>query len=167
MNSRTRAIVISISTPVVAFALVGGLLGKVMAREETFQHLKPFDDVVNFIMGNYVEEVSINKVMHGAMRGLTDGLDSESAYLTADQVKEVESQKPLPAGDVGLELTRQYYLRVISARDGSPAAPAGLPGGDYGRAVHDKPTPRVRGSGRLPALPGRPGPHGTPAVHPR
>ena len=69
----TRALVISISAPVIAFALVGGLLGKVMAREETFQHLKPFDDVVNFITGNYVEEVKVDKVMHGAMRGLAAG----------------------------------------------------------------------------------------------
>jgi carboxyl-terminal processing protease len=157
MNSRTRAIVISISAPVVAFAIVGGLLGKVMAREETFQHLKPFDDVVNFIMGNYVEEVKIDTVMHGAMRGLADGLDPESAYLTRDQVKEVESQKPLPAGDVGLELTRQYYLRVIAARDDSPAAKAGLRGGDYVRAIDDKPTREMSVWEGMRALRGAPG----------
>src|SRR4029077_130947 len=44
-----------------------------------------------------------------------------------------------PAGDVGLELTRQYYLRVIAARDGSPAAKAGLQTGDYIRAIDGKP----------------------------
>jgi hypothetical protein len=36
----------SISAPVIAFAIVGGFLGKVMAREDTYQHLKIFDDVV-------------------------------------------------------------------------------------------------------------------------
>ena len=164
MNSRTRAIVISISAPVIAFALVGGLLGKVMAREETFQYLKPFDDVVNFIMGNYVEQVSIDKVMHGAMRGLADGLDPDSAYLTPDQVKEVESQKAQPAGDVGLELTRQYYLRVIAARDGSPAARAGLRGGDYVRAIDDKPTREMSVWEGMRALRGAPGSKVTLAV---
>src|SRR5712691_6973996 len=164
MTSRTRAIVISISAPVIAFAIVGGLLGKVMAREETFQHLKPFDDVVNFITGNYVEEVKIDKVMRGAMRGLADGLDPDSAYLTADQVKEVESQKPLPAGDVGLELTRQYYLRVIAARDGSPAAKAGLRSGDYVRAINDKPTREMSVWEGMRALRGAPGSKVTLAV---
>ena len=164
MNSRTRAIVISISAPVIAFAIVGGLLGKVMAREETFQHLKPFDDVVNFITGNYVEEVKIEKVMHGAMRGLADGLDPDSAYLTADQVKEVESQKPLPAGDIGLELTRQYYLRVIAARDGSAAARAGLRSGDYVRAINDKPTREMSVWEGMRALRGAPGSKVTLAV---
>ena len=46
MSSRTRLVVMSISAPVVAFAIVGGFLGKVTAREDTYQHLKPFDDVV-------------------------------------------------------------------------------------------------------------------------
>lgn len=164
MNSRTRAIVISISAPVIAFAIVGGLLGKVMAREETFQHLKPFDDVVNFITGNYVEEVKVDKVMHGAMRGLADGLDPDSAYLTADQVKEVESQKALPAGDIGLELTRQYYLRVIAARDGSPAARAGLRSGDYVRAIDGKPTREMSVWEGIRALRGAPGSKVTLAI---
>jgi carboxyl-terminal processing protease len=144
MSSRTRLVVLSISAPVIAFAIIGGFLGRVMAREDTFQHLKPFDDVVNFISSNYVEPVDIGKVMQGAMRGLADGLDADSAYLTPAQVKELESQKALPAGDVGLGLTRQYYLRIIAPRDGSPAAKAGLRSGDYVRAIDDKPTARCR-----------------------
>jgi carboxyl-terminal processing protease len=157
MSSRTRLVVMSISAPVIAFALIGGFLGKVIAREDTFQHLKPFDDVVNFIASNYVEDVTLDKVMQGALRGLADGLDSDSAYLTAEQVKELEAAKPLPAGDVGLELTRQYYLRVIAARDGSPAALAGLRTGDYVRAIDDKPTREMSVWEGMRALRGAPG----------
>ena len=91
MSSRTRLIVMSISAPVIAFAIVGGFLGKVMAREDTYQHLKIFDDVVGMISGSYVESANIDRVMHGAMRGLAEGLDPDSAYLTAQQVKQVES----------------------------------------------------------------------------
>jgi len=135
MSSRTRAIVMAISAPVIAFAIVGGFLGKVMAREDTYQHLKIFDDVVGLISSNYVEEVNLDKVMSGAMRGLADGLDPDSAYLSPEEVAQVESNAPLPSGNVGIELTRQYYLRVIAARDGSPAAKAGLRTGDYVRAI--------------------------------
>src|ERR1051325_6811546 len=117
MSSRTRVVVMSISVPVIAFAIVGGLLGKVMAREDTYQYLKVFDDVVNLVTSNYVEDVNVDKVMRGAMHGLADGLDSDSAYLTPEQVKQVESAAPLGPAGVGLELTRQYYLRVIAARD--------------------------------------------------
>jgi carboxyl-terminal processing protease len=140
MSSRTRAIVLAITAPVVAFAIVGGVLGTVMAREDTYQHLKIFDDVVSLISSNYVERVDIDKVMRGAMNGLVDSLDPDSAYLSPDEVKQAESGAALPAGDLGIELTRQYYLRVLAARDNSPAAKAGLRTGDYVRAINDTPT---------------------------
>jgi len=130
----------SISAPVVAFAIVGGFLGRVMADDRPYQHLRIFDDVVGLITSHYVEEVNVDKVMRGAMRGLADGLDADSAYLTPDQVKQIENNTPLAPAGVGLELTRQYYLRVIAARDNSPAAKAGLHTGDYIRAINDVPT---------------------------
>src|SRR6202451_4034732 len=104
MSSRTRLIVLSITAPVIAFAIVGGFLGRVMAREDTYQHLKIFDDVVSLISSNYVEEANLDKVMRGAMQGLADGLDPDSAYLTSDEVKQVEAGAALPAGGVGLEI---------------------------------------------------------------
>ena len=142
MSSRTRAIVLALSAPVVVFAIVGGLLGTVMARGEdtSYQHLKIFDDVVSLISSNYVEPVNIDKVMRGAMNGLVDSLDPDSAYLSPDEVKQQESGAALPAGDLGIELTRQYYLRILAARDNSPAAKAGLRTGDYVRAINDAPT---------------------------
>src|SRR5579864_3392489 len=91
MSSRTRMVVLSISAPVIAFAIVGGLLGKVMAREDTYQHLRVFDDVVGLVTTNYVEDVNVDKVMTGAMHGLAESLDPDSAYLSPDEVKQVES----------------------------------------------------------------------------
>jgi carboxyl-terminal processing protease len=140
MTSRTRAIVLSITAPVIVFAIVGGLLGQVMAREDTYQHLKIFDDVVSLISSNYVEQVNLDKVMRGAMNGLADSLDADSAFLTPDEVRQVEASTPLAPAEVGLEMTRQYYLRVISTRENSPAAKAGLRTGDYVRAINDVPT---------------------------
>jgi carboxyl-terminal processing protease len=157
MSSRTRVIVMSITAPIVAFAILGGFLGKVMAREETYQHLKIFDDVVNMIANYYVEDADMDKVMLGAMKGLADSLDPDSAYLTASEVKQVESGAALPAGGVGIELTRQYYLRVIAARDSSPAAKAGLHTGDYIRAINDKPTREMSVWEGVRALRGAPG----------
>jgi carboxyl-terminal processing protease len=141
MTLKTRLSVLLISTPVLAFVLVGGLLGKEKGTsDQTFQHLRVFEDVVGLVVSNYVEDVNVDRVMEGAMRGLADGLDPDSAYLTSKQLHALEAGETLPDGDVGLELTRQYYLRVIAARDGSPAAHAGLFTGDYVRAIDGRPT---------------------------
>jgi carboxyl-terminal processing protease len=157
MTSRTRAIVLSLSAPVVVFAIVGGFLGRAMAREDTYQHLKIFDDVVSLISSNYVEPVNLDKVMRGAMNGLADSLDADSAYLTVDEVKKVEAGAPLAPAEVGIELTRQYYLRIISARENSPAARAGLRVGDYVRAINDLPTRDMSVWEGVRALRGAPG----------
>jgi len=140
MSSKTRRLVMFISAPVLLVVLLGGVLSKALAREDTYQHLKIFDDVVNLISNNYVEKVDVDKVMAGAMHGLAESLDSDSAFLDANQVKQFESTAPLPAGDVGIDVTRQAYLRILAARDGSPAQKAGLITGDYVRLIDNKPT---------------------------
>ena len=43
---------------------------------------------------------------------------------------------------------RQFYLRVVGVRDGSPAARAGLQSGDFIRAIDDKPTRDMSALGR-------------------
>ncbi len=140
MKVRGRVVVLAVSMAVVAFAVVGGFMNKAIARQDSYQYLRTFEDVVSLIMNNYVEDINVDKVMHGAMHGLADGLDPDSAYLDASQVKVFEKGDLGGSGQTGLELTRQYYLRVIAARDGSPAARAGLMPGDYIRAIDGQST---------------------------
>jgi carboxyl-terminal processing protease len=142
MSLKTRLSVLLLSTPVLGFVLVGGLMGQSASAtgDEKYVHLKVFQDVVDLVMGNYVSEVKPERAMEGAMRGLADGLDPDSAYLSPALVRSVEANEALPDGDVGVTMTRQYYLRVVATRDGSPGAKAGLQTGDYVRAIDGKPT---------------------------
>lgn len=140
MNARTRLAVLLVSTPLVAFALVGGFLGQTSAREESYQHLRIFEDVVSLVTNNYVEDVEVDRVMDGAMRGLAEGLDADSAWLAPALAAQFAQGAALPDGETGIDLVRQYYLRVVSVRDGSPAAAAGLRTGDYVRMIDGKPT---------------------------
>src|SRR5262249_33767237 len=129
-----------VSAPIVLLVAIGGFLGKASARDDSYQHLRVFEDVVSLILNNYVESVNSDRIMKGAMEGLAEGLDPDSAYLTPTQVTTMMRPDSQPKGGVGLELTRQYYLRVVSAREGSVAARAGLLPGDFVRAIDDKPT---------------------------
>ena len=157
MTSRTRLLVLLVSASVIAFAVAGGFLNRAVAREDSYRHLRIFEDVVSLIINNYVEEPDLDQVMKGAMRGLADGLDPDSAYLTADQMSRLEDEEPLPEGRVGLELTRRYYLQVIAARDGSPAASAGVSLGDYVRAINGQSTRDVSVFDGVRLLRGAPG----------
>lgn len=157
MSLRTRLVVFFATVPVIAFTLIGGYLGNVSAGEDTYRHLRVFEDVVSLISNNYVERVDLDDVMHGALRGLAEGLDTDSAYLSREEADRIERGEPLPDGRVGIELTRRYYTQVIAARDASPAAEAGILPGDYVRAIDGEPTrllSAVEGQRQLRGEPG-------------
>jgi carboxyl-terminal processing protease len=158
MTSRTRLIVLFVTAPVLAFVIIGGLLGKLSAQgSESYPHLRVFGDVISLISTSYVEEADMSKVMRGAMRGLADGLDADSAYLPPEEARLYESGAKPGSGDTGIELTRTYYLRVIAVRDGSPAAKAGLRAGDFLRAIDGKPTREMSVYEGMRLLRGAPG----------
>ena len=95
-----------------------------------------FDDVVNLITSNYVEKVNIDKVMSGAMHGLADSLDPDSAYLTADQVKQIESERPA----AGRRRRHRPHAPVLPARHRGARRLAGR----EGRPAHRRLRPRHR-----------------------
>lgn len=140
MHRRTRLLVLVLTTPLVLFTVVGGLLGQQATPPGAYPQLRVFDDVVSLIFGNYVEEPEADVVMDGALRGLSDALDPDSSFLTPEHVEAIESGGAAAPGTTGISLTRQYYLRVVAARPGSPADRAGLQTGDYIRGIDGKST---------------------------
>ncbi len=141
MSSRSRLLILLISTPLVLFVGVGVLINATAVPSQSgFADLRLFGQVLQLITSSYVEPVDVDKVMDGAMRGLADGLDPSSAYLLPEEARAIEAGTPLPPAGVGLVLTRQFYLRVVGVQDGSPAARAGLRTGDYLRMIDGTPT---------------------------
>ena len=115
MSSRARWLIVLISTPLVVLVMVVGIIGAPRAapqQDASLRDLRTFQEVVSLISQAYVEDVDIERVMEGAMHGLTDGLDPASAYLTPEEVRAIESKSPGMPGDVGLVVTRQFYLRI-------------------------------------------------------
>jgi len=158
VTHRTRWLILLVSTPFVLIVAVGSLIGATPEPvQRAFGPLLVYKDVVSLIMSSYVEEVEIDPVMDGAMRGLADGLDAESAYLTPAEV-EVHRDGAMPGpADVGLVVARQFYVRVVGVRDGSPADRAGLRTGDYIRTIDGTPTRDMSayaGARRLAGAPG-------------
>jgi carboxyl-terminal processing protease len=162
MSKQTRWFVWLVSTPLVALVTVGGLIGApraagVTGQQQGLDHLPVFADVLRLVIGAYVEDVNIDKVMDGAMRGMTEGLDISSAFLLPDEVRAIDTTAAAPAGDVGLVVVHGFWLRVLGVRDGSPAARAGLQSGDYVRAIDTKPTRDMSGVTGMRLLRGVPG----------
>src|SRR5262249_9167321 len=114
MTPRSRWLLFLVSTPLVLLVSVGSMLrATTPAPQGAFPHPGVLNDVVQRITATYVEPPNMNEVMDGAMRGLTDALDPQSAYLSGEEVQAIDSKTPLPAGDTGLVVMSQYYLRIL------------------------------------------------------
>jgi carboxyl-terminal processing protease len=160
MTSRTRWLILLISTPLVFLVGVGGLLGAQASgrQQRSFAELQTFSEVLQYVLAAYVEEVDSDRIMDGAMRGLADSLDASSAFLTAPEVRAVVANEAPPAGDVGLIVSRQFgYLRVLGVREGSPAARARLRPGDFIRVIDDTPARDLSAFAGMRRLRGAPG----------
>ena len=112
MTSRTRLWVLAVSTPVIAFAFIGGYLGQAMAKDDTYQHLRVFEDVVSLVAQQL-------RRRSGRREGDARGderpgrrLDPDSAYLTPDLVKADESNARAGAG----RRRRRPHPSVLPAR---------------------------------------------------
>ena len=93
-------------------------------------------EVVNLISDRYVEKTDPDKVMAGAMHGLADGLDPDSAYLTPDLVKQFDGMSAMMKGMAGLGMRdRLREVQRLQTQLTNPAARLGRPKGDTGKRL--------------------------------
>jgi carboxyl-terminal processing protease len=140
MSYRNKFSLILISTIFVFYAVVGGLLGRVTAKEGAYSQLSVFNEVLSKIRTSYVEEPNITEVMHGALRGLLESLDSYSAFLTADEYDRYRKHKANGNADIGLDLSKEKllgYAYVVHPIEGCAGGRAGVKAGDVIESIED------------------------------
>ncbi len=135
MKIRAKHLILGFSVPFVLYAILGGFLGRALARDSAYRYLSVFQDVVTLIMNNYLKAPEMEIVMDGAIRGMMEALDPDSCYLTPEQFEAFTDPDKEPQADIGVEVTKGYYLQVVSVLPGSPAHKAGLEAGDLIKSV--------------------------------
>ena len=145
MSSRTKYFVVSTSTCLALFLLLGSVLSKGASQDDTLKHIGVFSDVVAHIKSEYVEEPDMKSVTLGALNGLLEAIDPFASYLNADQYKDYLKNKGVRQADVGLILSKRFgYVGVVGTVPNSPAFKAGFSTGDMiesikGIATRDMP----------------------------
>jgi carboxyl-terminal processing protease len=132
---RARNLVLLLSGPFVIYAVLGGFLGRVLARDSAYRYLAVFQDVVTLIMNNYVDAVEMDGVLVGGIRGMMEALDPDSAYLSPEEFAKFQNPGEQDAAGIGVEVTKRYYLSVVGVLPDSAAERAGLRPGDLLKSV--------------------------------
>ncbi len=132
---RARHLLLLLSGPFVLYAVLGGFLGRALARDSAYRYLSVFQDVVTLIMNNYVDAVEMDGVLEGGIRGMMEALDPDSAYLSPEEFARFQNPGEQDAAGIGVEVTKRYYLSVVGVLPGSAAERAGLRPGDLLKSV--------------------------------
>jgi carboxyl-terminal processing protease len=109
---------------------------------KTYEKLKVFTDVLEIVKKSYVEDVTTEDLINGAIEGMLNSLDPHSAYYTPEMYREFQVETKGSFGGVGMEITIQQdgILTVIAPIEDTPAYRAGIQAGDKILKINDEPT---------------------------
>lgn len=148
-NNRKRAIYLPIAFAIVMVA--GFLLGATLVRVSSInrnisliQNLQsnkydPVNDVLGYIMQDYVDSVDASKLKQYAVEGILQNLDPHSQFIPAEEFSEVN--EPLMGGFDGIGV--QFRIEndsvyIINTIQGGPSEKAGIRAGDRIVKVNNK-----------------------------
>jgi carboxyl-terminal processing protease len=131
MSSLAKKIVVALSALVIAYVTTGYVLGR-SSDDKAYRALTVYGEVLEKIQSQYVDDPKMHQVTSGALHGLLDSLDPQSAYLSPLEYKDYKERSATNAkGEAGLALTKRFgYVSVIAVLPDSPAQKIGLHIGD-------------------------------------
>jgi len=121
-------LVIALLTVVI---VISGVHRRVGAKEEAYDTLKVFSEVLTLLRNNYVDSTESKDLVYGAIKGMLSTLDPHSSFMSPEVYKEMQIETQGSFGGLGIEITvRDRYLTIVSPIEGTPADQAGLQAGD-------------------------------------
>ena len=124
---RGRLALLSASVLVLLLPVGGGLALGAGAGDDSFRHAIVFEEVLDYVLEQYVDPTDPEALMRGAYEGMLGGLDAQSAWLTPAEVSEWKKAGPAKPVGPGIAVLKGVgALHVVSVAEGSPAEGAGI-----------------------------------------
>ncbi len=125
---------------IAAFSLVtflaGGGVMKAVSAETDYESLRRFSQILDIVEKNYVNDVSHQELLDGAIKGMLQNLDPHSTLMTEKEFQEMQENTSGEFFGVGVEITMENgQVTVVSPIEDTPGHKAGLRVGDIIVAV--------------------------------
>ncbi len=102
-----------------------------VVHEEAFQQMELLAEVLLQVRKNYVDELSYEDLLQGAIRGMLGELDPHSAFLDKESYANLLEETSGVYGGIGIQIgIRDNVLTVIAPIEDTPAFRAGVQSGD-------------------------------------
>lgn len=125
------------STPIAALAVaiiaVGALGAEPQKSHDTAvaRNLNTFSELVTQLEKNYVDSIRTDDAFEAAIGAMLSTVDPYTEYYTGDEVDDLQTMTTGEYGGIGSYImTRGDWTYISEPYEGSPAAEAGLRGGD-------------------------------------
>lgn len=115
----------------------------------SFQYMKNFNQVFDYVLQNYVDELDPKTLYEGALKGMLDSIgDPYTLYLDSDYMRDLNDTTSGNFGGVGLYISKPTenkpdkpaYVEVSTPIEDTPGSRAGIQAGDKIIAIDGKPT---------------------------
>ena len=120
------------------FFLLKNLVFASDKKENIYDKIDLFSEVLKKINKEYVDEIDNSEVMDAAINGVLQSLDPYSAYMTPEMFQSMATETSGEFGGLGIEVGMEAgVIKVISPIDNSPAYRVGVKAGDYIVKIND------------------------------
>lgn len=110
---------------------VAPVAGEANKDDAHFDSLRRFSQVLDMVEGYYVKPITKDELIEDSIKGMLEQLDPHSAYLTADDFKDIQESTSGKFSGIGIEISMENgRLVVVSPIEDTPAYKAGLKSGD-------------------------------------
>lgn len=103
-------------------------------RDDAYDYLTLFTTALEQIRRTYVDEdrTDYSELVHGALRGMLQSLDSHSTFLDPDMFNDMKDDTSGHFGGLGIVISmRNNILTIVAPMEDTPGSRAGLLSGDH------------------------------------
>ncbi|WP_288457377.1 S41 family peptidase [uncultured Sphingomonas sp.] len=141
---------------VTGIAMIPVATGAMAAADTaTYREMDKFLDVYNRVKADYVDKVTDEQLIKGAIDGMLAALDPHSSYVDGSDYDNLRIQTQGSYGGLGLTVSMEDgAVKVVAPQEDTPAGRAGIKSGDYithidGKLIYggtlDEATAQMRG----------------------
>lgn len=120
--------------------------------------IQNFQNILMIISNYYVEDISLNQLITGAIDGMISETDSYSNYMSSGEYDDMQEEFEGEFGGIGIQITiRNDQLTIVSPISNTPGERSGLMAGDVIAEIDGEPTADMSQQRAVDLMRGEPG----------
>ncbi|MDQ6957822.1 MAG: S41 family peptidase [Mariprofundaceae bacterium] len=140
MKMLRKMVLIAVAVMIIAGGVTAwNLMAEQASAATNYKQLQKFSQVMEMVRRSYVEKITDEKLIDGALSGMLSNLDPHSTYMNKDMYKQMQVDTSGKFGGLGIEISAaEGGIRIVAPIEDTPAWRAGIKAGDIIIKIDDQ-----------------------------